>query len=71
MLRSFLQGSLGYVGMDVLEPYVAYHVPYITDEQRKVILQDWIEVLATLDQRTTMVMPNLDHFDETFAPRSN
>ncbi|MGB0695339.1 MAG: NAD(P)H-dependent oxidoreductase [Rhodospirillaceae bacterium] len=27
MMRHFFQGSLGYVGLDVLEPFIAYHVP--------------------------------------------
>lgn len=69
MLRSFLQGSLGYVGMEVLEPYIAYHIPYITDEQRKLILQEWVEVLATIEQRAALPMPELDNFDETFSPK--
>lgn len=69
MLRSFLQGSLGYVGMTVFEPFVGYHIPYLGDEQRQEILGEWQRALDTLDQRETLPMPSLDNFDETFAPK--
>jgi NAD(P)H dehydrogenase (quinone) len=68
MLRSVLQGSLGYVGMQVLEPFVAYHVPYISDESRKEILKNWQQALAELDKRAVMQMPKLHDFDDTFKP---
>eukprot|EP01030_Chromulinospumella_sphaerica_P012505 gene12505-12294_t len=42
MLRPVLRGSLGYAGFDVLEPFAAYHVPYITQEAR-------VEMLEQLD----------------------
>ncbi|MBR0754332.1 NAD(P)H-dependent oxidoreductase [Bradyrhizobium jicamae] len=31
MMRHFFQGTLGYVGLSVHQPFVAYHVPYVTD----------------------------------------
>jgi NAD(P)H dehydrogenase (quinone) len=70
MLRSVLQGSLGYVGMAVLEPFIAYHVPYINEESRKEILANWQQALAELDNRALMQMPNLHDFDDTFKPIS-
>jgi NAD(P)H dehydrogenase (quinone) len=70
MLRSVLQGSLGYVGMAVLEPFIAYHVPYISEESRKEILANWQQALAELDNRALMQMPNLHDFDDTFKPIS-
>jgi NAD(P)H dehydrogenase (quinone) len=70
MLRSILQGSLGYVGMDVLEPFIAYHVPYINDESRKEILVNWKQALVDLESRAVMPMPNLNHFDDTFKPKN-
>jgi NAD(P)H dehydrogenase (quinone) len=70
MLRSLLQGSFGYVGMQVLEPFVAYHVPYISDESRKEILKNWQQALTTLDKRAVMQMPNLHDFDDAFKPLS-
>ena len=69
MLRSLLQGSLGYVGMQVLEPFVAYHVPYLSDEQRGEILQQWGKALAELDQRNSIRMPRIEDFDDTLAPK--
>jgi len=68
MLRSVLQGSLGYVGMNVLEPFVAYHVPYISDENRKQILLDWKQELLGLDTRAVIPMPSFDGYDEAFRP---
>lgn len=71
MLRSFLQGSLGYVGMDVLEPFIGYHIPYLDNAQRQKILQDWMRALLTLDQRSVIPMPDLDNFDDMFLPKAN
>ncbi len=64
MLRPILQGSLAYVGISVLEPFVAYHVPYINPQAREDIMQDWIAALQTLDQRLVLPMPRLADFDE-------
>ncbi|RTL47482.1 MAG: flavodoxin family protein [Rhodocyclaceae bacterium] len=69
MLRSVLQGSLGYVGMEVLEPFVAYHVPYIDDGARSALLAQWRDELKQLDRRPVMAMPSLADFDDTFRPR--
>lgn len=38
MLRPILRGTLAYVGFEVLEPFVAWHVPYISDEARQAFL---------------------------------
>lgn len=35
MLRPILRGTLAYVGYTVLAPFVAWHVPYISDEARR------------------------------------
>jgi NAD(P)H dehydrogenase (quinone) len=66
MLRHVLQGSLAYVGYEVLEPFVAYHVPYITDAERGSLLEDLHASLHALDSRATLRMPSLDCFDEEF-----
>jgi hypothetical protein len=39
MLRPILQGMLGYMGLLVLTPFVAYHVPYLSQEIRQQILR--------------------------------
>jgi NAD(P)H dehydrogenase (quinone) len=68
MLRHLLQGSLGYVGMNVLEPFVAYHVPYVSAEARAAELDRWRAELGRLDQRAALPVPSLAHFDDSFRP---
>jgi NAD(P)H dehydrogenase (quinone) len=48
MLRPILRGTLAYVGFDVLEPFVAWHVPYISDEARKEFLRSYQQRLQQL-----------------------
>ncbi|WP_299438740.1 NAD(P)H-dependent oxidoreductase [uncultured Rhodospira sp.] len=68
MLRPLLQGTLGYVGMRVLPPFVAHHVPYISDEARRAILADYRAFLETLDALEPLPMPALDAFDDQMRP---
>lgn len=68
MLRSLLQGSFGYVGMEVLEPFVAWHVPYVSEGTRAGYLAQWEDALRRLDQRPSLPMPALGNFDDTFRP---
>jgi NAD(P)H dehydrogenase (quinone) len=70
MLRHLLQGSLGYVGMSVLEPFVAYHVPYVSAEARAAELERWRRELSDLERRPPLAMPSLADFDEQFRPRA-
>lgn len=67
-LRSFFQGSLGYVGMDVIEPFVAFHAPYIGQEARLGLLRDLHDHFVDLHARPRMDMPNLARFDDRFRP---
>jgi NAD(P)H dehydrogenase (quinone) len=69
MFSHLLRGTLGYVGFDVLPPYVAWHVPYITTEQREEILEDYRRYLGRLDIVEPLAMPMLDSFDETMRPK--
>ncbi|GAB3628327.1 NAD(P)H dehydrogenase [Pandoraea terrae] len=69
MLRPLLQGTLGYVGFDVLEPFFGYHIPYLDDAERHGILNEWYQALATLDSRSLLPMPSLRNYDETLALR--
>lgn len=68
MLRHFFQGALGYVGFDVIEPFVAHHVPYLAQEDRTALLAQLKACVADLDNRPVMAMPSLGRFDETFRP---
>jgi NAD(P)H dehydrogenase (quinone) len=69
MLRPLLQGTLAYVGMEVLPPFVAWHVPYIDDEVRRGYLDRWRRYLRDLDRLEPLRFPSLDDFDEVFRPR--
>ncbi len=68
MLRHFLQGTLGYVGFDVIEPFVAYHVPYIDDADRARLLDRLKHRMRNIEALPVMPMPDLDRFDRTFKP---
>ena len=68
MLRHVTQGTLGYVGYEVYEPFVAFHVPYVTDEARRALLISLDEQVTALDQRRLLEMPRLGGFDEQFRP---
>lgn len=69
MLRPLLQGTLGYVGLRVLPPFAAYHVPYVDDAARRAMLEDWRAWLGRLDSLEPLPMPTLDAFDDTMQPR--
>lgn len=69
MLRHVMQGTLGYVGYEVYEPFVAFHVPYVTDDARRELLTSLDEQITSLDQRKLFQMPRLGDFDEQFRPR--
>ena len=68
LLKPILQGTLGYVGLDVLKPFVAYHVPYIKESARHAILDNFERYLKNLDSVPLLKMPNLMDFDEKFNP---
>ncbi|WP_416773060.1 NAD(P)H-dependent oxidoreductase [Pseudomonas sp. RHF3.3-3] len=68
MLRPLLRGTLAYVGLDVLPPYVAWHVPYISAEAREQYLLGYHRRLESLDQDHPLVFPRLAQFDEALYP---
>jgi NAD(P)H dehydrogenase (quinone) len=68
MLRPILRGTLAYVGFDVLEPFVAWHVPYISDEARKDFLTSYQQRLEHLSDDQPMQFPRLAQFDEALYP---
>ena len=69
MLRHVLRGTLYYVGMDVLPPFVAWHVPYISYEARLQILEDYRARLRSLESLAPLTFPSLDAFDEKLYPK--
>ena len=69
LLRHFFQGTLGYVGLAVHRPFVAYHTPYLDDRQRKALLNDLRAYIRRLDDQPSLPLPDLNGFDDTFAPK--
>lgn len=69
MLRHLLQGTLAYTGLQVHAPFVAWHVPYITEDARRMILQEWRRRLNSLDAEGVLRFPSLDDFTDDLHPR--
>ncbi len=66
LLKPLIQGALGYVGFDVLKPFIAWHVPYISDEQRQKILEVWKNRLKNITTENKLyTFPNLDNYDKS------
>jgi NAD(P)H dehydrogenase (quinone) len=65
-MRSFFQGSLGYVGFEVLEPFVAYHTPYLPLDARTACLEQLAERFGDLGAVPAMNMPDLSLFGDRF-----
>lgn len=70
MLRPIMRGSLAYTGFSVLPPFVAYHVPYISHEEREQILRDYQQRLLQLDTLEPLSFPRMDNFDERLYPKT-
>ncbi|GAB5343748.1 NAD(P)H-dependent oxidoreductase [Pseudomonas fluorescens] len=68
MLRPILRGTLAYVGYTVLAPFVAWHVPYISDEARRDFLLGYEQRLQGLLDEQPLVFPTLAQFDEALYP---
>ena len=68
MLRPLLQGTLGYVGFAVHRPFVAYHVPYLGEAERRALLDELRHAVATLDARPFLPMPDPARFGPTLEP---
>ncbi|BCG24575.1 NAD(P)H quinone oxidoreductase [Pseudomonas tohonis] len=69
LFRPLLKGTLGYTGFDVLEPFFAYHVPYLDDAARGAILGDWRQRLAGIDGQAPLEMPVTGDYDAHFEAR--
>ena len=69
MLRHFFQGMLGYVGLQVYEPFIAYHVPYIDNALRVQMLEELGQVVQNLATRPFIPMPDLGKYDDKFRPK--
>lgn len=68
MLKPVLRGTLGYAGFDVVEPFAAYHVPYISQEARVEMLEQFDLAISQFNERAVLPMPSLEHFDAQMYP---
>ncbi|MDM0072604.1 NAD(P)H-dependent oxidoreductase [Variovorax sp. J31P207] len=72
MLRHLLQGTLAYTGMGVLEPFVGWHIPYVSDDQRRHVLEAWRTRLQSLScEEALLRFPSLSEYDERLYPRAS
>jgi len=69
MLRPILRGTFYYVGCDVLPPFVAWHVPYVSEDVRRELLAAYREYLGRIEQMQPLSFPRLEQFDERLNPR--
>lgn len=68
MLKHLLQGTLAYAGMHVHTPFIGWHVPYISNEDRLAILAAWRGRIQSLDNETLLSFPRLDDFTGDLYP---
>lgn len=69
MLRHLLRGTLAYTGMQVLPPFLGYHVPYIGDDGRREVMEQFRRRVNGLAAETQgLAAPSLDAFDEHLRP---
>lgn len=68
MLRHVLQGTLGVCGYEVVEPFFAYHAPYVKPEARTEMLAQLKDYVSGVETLPALKMPSLSDFDEKFRP---
>ncbi|NWL23779.1 NAD(P)H-dependent oxidoreductase [Pseudomonas umsongensis] len=64
LLMPLLKGSLGYVGFDVLKPYLGFHIPYLDANARAGVMEKWKQDLELLAEREILPMPNLSNYND-------
>jgi NAD(P)H dehydrogenase (quinone) len=69
MLRPLLRGTFYYVGCEVLEPFIAWHVPYVTAADRRLMLDQYRVRLAGIASDVPLPFPSLNDFDDQMRPR--
>ncbi|MNP80224.1 hypothetical protein D3C76_1782570 [compost metagenome] len=52
----------------MLPPFVAWHVPYISNDARQDFLRDYQARLQGLEQEAPLAFPRLDQFDDRLYP---
>lgn len=62
------RGTLAYVGYEVLPPFIAYHVPYISQESREQMLVDYRQHLHNIEHLQPIEFATLEQFDDKLYP---
>ncbi|NNP73363.1 NAD(P)H dehydrogenase [Acinetobacter defluvii] len=62
------RGTLAYVGYEVLPPFIAYHVPYISQEAREQMLVDYRQHLHNIEHLQPIEFATLEQFDDKLYP---
>ncbi|MNG41936.1 hypothetical protein D3C84_1314740 [compost metagenome] len=52
----------------MLPPFAAYHVPYISQQAREEVLEQYAAYLLQLDSTEPLRFPSLAHFDRQLHP---
>ncbi|ANJ56227.1 NAD(P)H dehydrogenase [Pseudomonas silesiensis] len=68
MLRPLLRGTLAYVGLEVLQPFVGWHVPYISADARQQFLVSYGQRLQNIEADEPIEYPRLGQFDDRLYP---
>jgi NAD(P)H dehydrogenase (quinone) len=68
MLRPILRGTFYYVGCSVLPPFMAWHVPYVTEDVRRGYLSAYRSYLGRIEEMQPLSFPTLGQFDDRFYP---
>lgn len=67
-LSPIQRGTLAYAGFEVLPPFIAYHVPYISHEDRQKLLTDFEHYITHIDELQALQFPLLEDFDDQMQP---
>lgn len=67
LLAPVHRGVLGFTGMTVLPPFVAYATPYAGPEGRAAMLEDWRTRLRGIDALEPLPMPRMADFPDAFG----
>ena len=68
ILAPIQRGTLAYAGFEVFPPFIAYHVPYISQEARQQMIADYQEYLENLESLQPLDFPKLEQFDDKLYP---
>lgn len=68
ILAPIQRGTLAYAGFEVFPPFIAYHVPYISQEARQKMIADYQEYLENLESLQPLDFPKLEQFDDKLYP---